>query len=68
MNQNFFPKNKNGSPPSLSLDASRIAFIGIRDVDVPEREVIKELDIPSFPMKVVDRIGIRAVAMLTLER
>ena len=42
-----------------SLAASRLAFIGIRDVDAPERAVIEELDIASFPMKVVDRLGVR---------
>ena len=46
-------------PFHRSLAASRLAFIGIRDVDAPERAVIEELDIASFPMKVVDRLGVR---------
>ena len=37
-------------------------------MDAPEREVIEELDIPSFPMKVVDRIGIRECLARALDR
>ena len=51
-----------------SLAASRLAFIGIRDVDAPERAVIEELDIASFPMKVVDRLGVRECLARALDR
>ena len=55
-------------PFSLSLAASRLAFIGIRDVDAPERAVIEALDIASFPMKVVDRLGVRECLARALDR
>ena len=37
-------------------------------MDAPERAVIEALDIASFPMKVVDRLGVRECLARALDR
>ena len=45
-----------------AVDPSRVAMVGLRSLDRPERERIRELGIKAFTMSDVDRIGIeRAV-------
>jgi len=45
-----------------AVDPSRVAMVGLRALDRPERERIRELGIKAFTMSDVDRIGIeRAV-------
>jgi len=41
-----------------NLSPSRLAFIGLRDVDQGEWKYIHKFGIPSFPMQTIDRIGI----------
>jgi len=41
-----------------SLSPSRLAYIGLRDVEPLEWDIINRFSIPAFPMKSVDRIGI----------
>lgn len=41
-----------------SLLPSRIAFIGLRDVDAAEKKSIHKYNITSIPMHIIDRIGI----------
>lgn len=47
----------------FSLDTTRIAYIGLRDVDPEERATLDDLNIPSFSMREVDEFGIREVSM-----
>lgn len=42
-----------------SLQPSRLAYIGLRDVDPEEWEFIQKFSIPTFAMDSVDRLGIR---------
>lgn len=48
-----------GFAPKISPDC--IVYIGLRDVDGPERQVIKDLKIPAFSMKEIDLYGIGEV-------
>lgn len=50
------------------IDASEIVYIGLRDVDPPERALIKELGITAYTMKEVDRLGINQVANAAIEQ
>ena len=40
------------------LPPSQLVYIGLRDVDLPERRLIKELRIKAFTMHDIDRFGI----------
>ncbi|KAJ3354942.1 Arginase, catabolizes arginine to ornithine and urea [Entophlyctis luteolus] len=44
-----------------SLDLSRIVYIGLRDLDGPEKKIIREHKIKAFSMHEVDRWGIGPV-------
>jgi arginase len=48
-----------GTTPALS--ASRLALVGIRDLDAPEREAVKRWGITCFTMMDVDELGLREV-------
>jgi arginase len=52
------------TPP---LQPSRIAYVGLRDVDAGEREALARLGIASFTMSDVDRLGIGAVMKKALK-
>jgi arginase len=43
------------------FEPSRLVYIGLRDVDVPERQIIKQLGIKAFTMHEVDKYGIAKV-------
>ena len=43
------------------LRPERIAYIGLRDVDSPERQIMDKLGIASFSMREIDVMGIRQV-------
>jgi arginase len=49
------------------VDAANVALIGIRDVDVSEREVVKASGVTCFTMREVDERGMRAVVADALE-
>ncbi|KAJ1911820.1 Arginase, catabolizes arginine to ornithine and urea [Tieghemiomyces parasiticus] len=51
--------------PCLTPD--RLVYIGLRDVDIPERRIIKELGIRAFSMHDVDRHGIGKVVEMALD-
>lgn len=64
------PKN---TPPSLQwvpkcLDPKKIAYIGLRDVDAGERQILKENGIAAFSMYHVDRFGLNKVIEMALEK
>lgn len=44
-----------------TLEPKNLVYIGLRDIDVPERELIKELNIPAYTMHHIDRYGIGAI-------
>jgi arginase len=43
------------------LDPSQLVYIGLRDIDPAERQVIKSLNIKAFTMHEIDRFGIGRV-------
>lgn len=49
------------------LPASRIAYLGLRDVDGPEWEIISSLGIKAFSMRQIDQLGVREALRLALE-
>lgn len=51
--------------PCLSFD--RIVYIGLRDVDKPEREILKKNKIKAFSMSEVDRFGIGQIMEMAIE-
>jgi arginase len=58
--------NVHGMPVHFALeqhavDPARMAFIGLRDVDEPEKKIIHELGVRAFTMADVDRLGMSRV-------
>ena len=49
------------------LSTSNIVYIGLRDVDPPEKEILKKNNIKAFSMHQVDRYGIGNVVEMALE-
>jgi arginase len=47
--------------PTPALSPSRLALVGIRDLDAPEREAVKRWGITCFTMMDVDELGLREV-------
>lgn len=59
-------------PPQFSwvpqaLKAKRLAYIGLRDVDQGEKDIIRDLGIPAFSMYHVDKYGIGKVVEMALD-
>ncbi len=52
-------------PPAVNV--SRIAYIGLRDIDPPERKVLRDLQIAAFTMKEIDKFGMAEVIRRALE-
>ena len=58
--------NVHGMPVHFALeehavDPARMVFIGLRDVDEPEKKIIRELGVRAFTMADVDRLGMSRV-------
>ncbi|CUT99410.1 arginase 2 mitochondrial [Echinococcus multilocularis] len=51
----------------LLIGANQLLYIGLRDVDVPELELIKEFNIPHFNMYDVEKLGIESGTEITLK-
>jgi len=49
------------------LDASRVVYIGLRDVDAGEKKILKDNSIKAFSMHEVDRYGIGKVMEMALD-
>jgi len=49
------------------LDASRVVYIGLRDIDSGERKILKENKIKCFSMHEVDKYGIGKVMEMALD-
>lgn len=54
--------------PRGKLDWSRLAYIGLRDVDEFEKQLIREKGIAAYSMHDIDRHGIAKVMDMALER
>lgn len=50
------------------LDPARLAYIGLRDIDVEERRILRDRNIAAFSMHHVDRYGIGPVVQMALDR
>ena len=53
---------------SVHLPPSRLAYIGLRDVDPGEKTIIREHNIAAFSMHEIDRYGIGKVVEMALGR
>jgi arginase len=53
---------------SVHLLPSRLAYIGLRDVDSGEKAILREHNIAAFSMHEVDRYGIGKVVEMALDR
>lgn len=51
----------------VKLDPRNLAVIGLRSIDLGERELIKELGVAAFTMFDVDRLGMYKIASRVLE-
>ncbi len=49
------------------VDGNRTVLIGLRDVDPPEKDLIRELKIHSFTMRDIDQLGMGMLSQLVLE-
>ena len=49
------------------VEGSRTVLIGVRDIDPPERELIKELGIHAFSMRDLDHMGMTRLSNLAVE-
>ena len=54
--------------PEHSVDRSRVALVGLRDLDPAEQTAIGELGLAAFTMSDIDRRGLEAVIAEALER
>ncbi|KND00247.1 arginase [Spizellomyces punctatus DAOM BR117] len=52
---------------SPCLPTNRIVYIGLRDVDVPEKKILKDNNIKAFSMHEVDKYGIGKVVEMALD-
>lgn len=50
-----------------SIEARRLVYIGLRDVDVPEKKILRDNNIKAFSMHDVDRWGIGRCVEIALE-
>ncbi|KAK9371903.1 uncharacterized protein V1513DRAFT_454026 [Lipomyces chichibuensis] len=50
------------------LKANKLAYIGLRDVDAGEREILKKHNIAAYSMHHVDKFGIGKVVEMALEK
>ncbi|TAM87979.1 arginase [bacterium] len=65
--------NVHGMPVGLAIergiiDPARIVLIGLRDVDPPEKELIRRAGVKAYSMSDVDRMGIEAIISAAIER
>jgi len=53
---------------SVHLPPSRLAYIGLRDVDPGEKDLLRKHNIAAFSMHEIDRYGIARVVEMALDR
>jgi arginase len=49
------------------LSPERIAYVGLRDIDTPEKEILKRLKIKVFTMSDVDQYGMSRIVQMALD-
>lgn len=49
------------------IKAKNVALIGIRDVDVPEKEIVKDMGVHAFTMTDIDEMGMSQVIQKAIE-
>jgi arginase len=54
--------------PVPMVDPSRVALVGVRSLDVAERELLKELGAAVFTMSDIDRVGVETAVRKSLEQ
>ena len=62
----LLPSNQDYIQSGISLyrlKACDVAYIGLREVDPEETQIIQDLDMQAFSMRDVDELGIREVKM-----
>jgi len=52
---------------SVTVDAERCVFVGLRDVDSGERRILKERGLTCFTMSDIDRLGMASVIRSAIE-
>jgi len=62
------PSLVNLGRPGPKLRARDVAVIGVRDLDVPEKELLREHDVRVYTMSEIDDLGIASVAREALAR
>ncbi|KAG9292683.1 hypothetical protein G9A89_008270 [Geosiphon pyriformis] len=50
------------------LKPERLAYVGLRDVDPPEKKILKDLGIAAYSMHEIDKYGIGKVMEMVLDR
>ena len=50
-----------------TIEANRLVYIGLRDVDIPEKQILRKYNIKAFSMHDVDRWGIGRCMEMALE-
>lgn len=53
---------------SVHLDPSKLAYIGLRDIDAGEKAILRKHNIAAFSMHEVDRYGIGQVVEMAIDR
>ena len=59
---------QNGALALPAVDPARVAIVGLRSVDVHERERIRDLGIATYTMSDIDRIGLEHAVRESLDR
>jgi arginase len=54
--------------PLPAVDPSRVALVGVRQLDQGEKDILRELGATVFPMSEVDRIGVERAVRESLAR
>ena len=54
--------------PLPAVDPSRVALVGVRQLDASEKELLRELGATVFPMSELDRIGVERAVRESLTR
>ncbi len=49
------------------MDAKNVALVGIRDVDIMERRIVRKSGVRAFTMRDIDERGLRAVMQEAIE-
>jgi arginase len=61
------PRFESDSWPTPTVDPSRVALVGLRSLDDPERNLLRELGARVYTMSDVDRLGVERAIRESLE-